>query len=598
MMGFKERAFAPLVAVSLEELVPQDHFYRHLQKVLDLSFVYDLVRESYAVAGRPSIDPVVFFKLQLVMFFEDIRSERLLMRQVADRLSVRWYIGYDLDEPLPDHSTLSKIRQRYGLEVFRRFFEAIVQQCQEAKLVGGKELYFDSTQVNANADLDSLAPRFAVEAREAIQEHLAALFAPEPGKPENGEASNRDEGPAEQLPVDTSSPSPLSLPTVISQAQREELAIDNVARHDWIAEGGKQEREVHGKYQRTADLRISTTDPDATPMRLKGGGTHLGYHTHYVVDGGKRRIMLAVLVVPGEVMDNQPMLDLLWYVYFRWRVRPRHVTGDTKYATIENIKALEDAHIRAYVPLPDWEHKTPYYGPAQFTYDALHDQYRCPQGQLLFPFHREEQAHLVEYRAPAGTCNACPLKIHCTPSKRGRHLHRSFFADYQEHVKGYHQTQAYQKAMNKRKVWVEPLFAEAKDWHGMRRFRLRRLWRVNCEALVIATGQNLKRLLQKRGWGRRPFPAEAVARVPAPWEPVESPRHDLLKSSTPCVAVASLVTHGALSTFFEPQTHLSSLIISYHTSSLYSIILSLKYYILLFILILLLFPSLGGSLSR
>src|SRR5438105_273636 len=118
MMGLKERAFAPFVAVSLEELVPQDHFYRHLQKVLDLSFVYDLVRQSYAVAGRPSIDPVVFFKLQLVMFFEDIRSERLLLRQVADRLSVRWYVGYDLDEPLPDHSTLSKILTRYVLELF------------------------------------------------------------------------------------------------------------------------------------------------------------------------------------------------------------------------------------------------------------------------------------------------------------------------------------------------------------------------------------------------------------------------------------------------------------------------------------------------
>jgi len=120
MMGFKERAFAPLVAVSLEELVPQDHFYRHLQKVLDLSFVYDLVRESYAGAGRPSIDPVVFFKLQLVMFFEDIRSERLLMRQVADRLSVRWYLGYDLDQALPDHSSLTKIRNRYGVEVGSR----------------------------------------------------------------------------------------------------------------------------------------------------------------------------------------------------------------------------------------------------------------------------------------------------------------------------------------------------------------------------------------------------------------------------------------------------------------------------------------------
>src|SRR5437762_6712446 len=107
------------VAVSLDALVPADHFYRHLERTLDLSFVRDLVRGCYAAGGRPSIDPVVFFKLQLVMFFEDIRSERLLMRQVADRLSVRWYLGYDLDEQLPDHSSLSKIRWRYGLEVFR-----------------------------------------------------------------------------------------------------------------------------------------------------------------------------------------------------------------------------------------------------------------------------------------------------------------------------------------------------------------------------------------------------------------------------------------------------------------------------------------------
>src|SRR6266436_9580849 len=156
MMGTKVRRFAPLINVSVEELVPQDHFYRHLEHTLDLSFVREFVQQTYAGGGRPSIDPVVFFKLQLVMFFEDIRSERLLLRQVADRLSVRWYVGYDLDEPLPDHSTLSKIRLRYGLSVFRRFFEAIVEQCQQAKLVWGRELYFDSTQVNANADLDSL----------------------------------------------------------------------------------------------------------------------------------------------------------------------------------------------------------------------------------------------------------------------------------------------------------------------------------------------------------------------------------------------------------------------------------------------------------
>src|SRR6266496_859705 len=122
MMGRKERHFAPLINVSVEQLVPRDHFYRHLERTLDLSFVRAFVQESYAHGGRPSIDPIVFFKLQLVMFFEDIRSERLLMQLVADKLSVRWYVGYNLHEPLPDHSSLTRIRERYGVEVFRRFF--------------------------------------------------------------------------------------------------------------------------------------------------------------------------------------------------------------------------------------------------------------------------------------------------------------------------------------------------------------------------------------------------------------------------------------------------------------------------------------------
>src|ERR1700687_1465867 len=135
MMGSKERHFAPLIHVSLEELVPHDHFYRHLERSLDLSFVRGFLQQTYAGGGRPSIDPVVFFKLQLVVFFEDIRSERLLMRHAADRLSVRWFLGYDLNEPLPDPSSLTKILTRYGLEVFRRFFEAIVEQCQQAGLV-------------------------------------------------------------------------------------------------------------------------------------------------------------------------------------------------------------------------------------------------------------------------------------------------------------------------------------------------------------------------------------------------------------------------------------------------------------------------------
>jgi transposase len=181
MMGIKIREFAPLPPeISLEDLVPIDCFYRDLEKCLDLSFVREMVAPLYASGRRTSIDPVVFFKLQLVMFFEDLRSERQLMEVAADRLSLRWYLGYDLFEPLPDHSSLTKIRDRYGLEVFRRFFEEIVERCAEAGLVWGEELYFDATKVEANASLESIVPRFALE------QHLQHLFEGDPQEDPDG----------------------------------------------------------------------------------------------------------------------------------------------------------------------------------------------------------------------------------------------------------------------------------------------------------------------------------------------------------------------------------------------------------------------------
>ena len=120
------------------------------------------------------------------------------------------------------------------------------------------------------------------------------------------------------------------------------------------------------------------------------------------------------------------------------------------------------------------------------------------------------------YRADAAVCNACPCKAHCTTSDQGRQIQRSLEEDVIDRVRGYHETEAYKKALRKRGVWVEPLFAEAKDWHGLRRFRLRGLERVNVETLLTAAGQNLKRLLSRRGWGRRPYPGGASGLAFAP----------------------------------------------------------------------------------
>ena len=131
----KPRRLDEPVAASLEDLVPRCNFYRQLEAKLDLGFVRDWARECYAERGRPGIDPVVFFKLQLVMFFEGLRSERRLVETASLHLAHRWYLGYVLDEPLPDHSSLTRIRQRLGVDIFERFFERVVDLCQEAGLV-------------------------------------------------------------------------------------------------------------------------------------------------------------------------------------------------------------------------------------------------------------------------------------------------------------------------------------------------------------------------------------------------------------------------------------------------------------------------------
>jgi Transposase DDE domain len=140
---------------------------------------------------------------------------------------------------------------------------------------------------------------------------------------------------------------------------------------------------------------------------------------------------------------------------------------------------------------------------------------------VLFAAHcqtrSEESAGLIEYCPDSGICPACPLKAACTPSTRWRTVHRHRAEAYLERVRLYHQGEPYKQAMRKRQVWVEPLFAEGKQWQRMRRFRHRRLWQVNSEAVLIATGLNLKRLLQQRGWGHRPFPGEAAAVVVCFW---------------------------------------------------------------------------------
>jgi transposase len=214
-----------VVLTSLERRLPANHFYRHLEAKLDLSFVREWVAETYAEGGRPSVDPVVFFKLQFIMFFEGIRSERKLIETADLHVAHRWYLGYAFDESLPDHSSLTRIRARLGLPIFRRFFEHVVALCQDAGLIWGKELLFDATRVRANADADSLQPRWYLRAKA----HLDELF---PGADVPTDAAAAVESPpvaAVASDAGEDHQAPTRLPFAGSAEAEQQLADENAA---------------------------------------------------------------------------------------------------------------------------------------------------------------------------------------------------------------------------------------------------------------------------------------------------------------------------------------------------------------------------------
>jgi len=151
----------------------------------------------------------------------------------------------------------------------------------------------------------------------------------------------------------------------------------------------------------------------------KKSASGLGYQTHYVVDGGKARVILDVLVTPAEVTENLPMLDLLFRSCFRWHLQPRSATGDATYDTKENIAAIENANIRAYTALADQQGRTSLFTIDAFEYDLLKDLYTCPAGETLRRRGHDHRGSYVRYAAKASACNECSLKSKCTKGPKG-----------------------------------------------------------------------------------------------------------------------------------------------------------------------------------
>jgi hypothetical protein len=246
-----------------------------------------------------------------------------------------------------------------------------------------------------------LVPRFYQRAKD----HVDDLFTGD-APPAADDAGDPCARTAVLATTQTDAAAPRPLPFTGTAAEQEQLSATNAAAWKLLDEQRLDPtRPASGSYQRITDFRVSTTDPGAAPMS-KGGETTLGYHDHYVVDGGKARIILAALVTPADVQDNQAMLDLLDRVRFRSHLHPRRVVADAKYGTGENLRGLAERGITAYMPLAEYDRSSPFFRQQDFTYDPEADRYTCPGGVPLTYRGDNFVTRVRIYQASTAACQA------------------------------------------------------------------------------------------------------------------------------------------------------------------------------------------------
>ena len=173
MIGKKDYQEKLFLSFSLTDRIPEDNFYRRLKRILDLHFIRKMARPYYGSEGQKSIDPTVFFRLMLIGYLENIVSDRQLMEHVSMRLDLLYFIDYDIDEPLPWHSTISRTRKLLPNAVFEEAFDRVLGMCVDSGLVSGHTQSVDSAYIKANASLDSLEVK---KPARALKEHLAQVW--------------------------------------------------------------------------------------------------------------------------------------------------------------------------------------------------------------------------------------------------------------------------------------------------------------------------------------------------------------------------------------------------------------------------------------
>lgn len=275
MMGYQELPQNKLfyMGINLDKRVRKNHPLRKINEAIDFDFIYTEVKSKYGGNGNVSTPPPVILKLILLLILYNVRSERELMDTVPERIDWLWFLGYDLDTEIPDHSVLSKARKRWGVETFKSFFERIVWQCVESGLVDGSKIFMDSSLVEADASNNSVIDTYS------LKRHLK-------------ESYKELERRLEDQP------------------------------------GDKKAGAVNSRF-------ISTTDIDASIVR-QGSRPKLYYKTHRAVDPASE-IITASEVTTGNINEAHRMAALMDAHQDNTGQKAETVVADSKYGTVDNF---------------------------------------------------------------------------------------------------------------------------------------------------------------------------------------------------------------------------------------------------------------------
>ena len=416
---------------NLDKRVREDHILRKISEKIDFEFIYEEVKETYGTKGNISVPPPVILKMMLLLLLYNIRSERELMLTIPERLDWLWFLGYDLDDEIPNHSVLSKARARWGVKAFRNFFVRIVWQCVEAGLVDGKKLFVDASLIDADASNNSVVDT------KRLKKYLNKGY------------------------------------------RRLEKRLDDF--------------EVQKTTPANARF-ISTTDPDTSVTRHSGGKSKLRYKTHRAVDP-EHEVITSTKVTPGSTDDGDVLEEMVESHEHNTQSKVDTVVADSKYGKIDNFLQCYDLDIKAHIPSLGQTHKGSgrqkgIFPKEAFTYNPDADTFTCPAGQILKKGKLYRYRKHYEYRASAKICAKCHLKEQCTRSKSGRTLKRHIRQDELDIMLRQTKSREAKKDIKYRQHLSERSFARSKRY-GYKRARWRSLWRMEIQDFLIAAIQNI-----------------------------------------------------------------------------------------------------------